>query len=671
MRRAPATRTTGDETAGDEATGDEATGDETAGDEGEATTDEGTAEESEEEIDPRMLPPAGVATGARNPDGEREVDVQPPVAVTEETLRDRLNDPRFSKFKPVPVATGISEELEVAIREDADQFPTVAVERVTAREYRYGALLAHALGYVGAITEDELDEFQNTEKPYENDDQIGKTGIERGYELELRGTPGLVVYEVDARNRPVRELEDRRREPVPGRDVYLTVDINLQFIMEKGLAAEVARRQGKVDNGCFLEGGCDPPGAASVALDPRNGQVLAMASYPTYDPNLFIGGISRRDYEAITDEERVDEHHDPLLNRVIAGQYAPGSTFKLFSAYAGLDNGIITPEYVFVDNTGKYAYSDECDISVPADQTNCYAQNAGAVPSGSVDLQQALTESSDTYFYRIGDVSWRRRGDIGDEAMQESMKRWGLASKTGVDLPGEAPGRIPTPNWLLEFSARINEGDPEAIEANGRWQAGTSGNMMVGQGDVLTTPLQLANGYAALANGGTLWLPQLVLQTTDYASDSNVRVMEQQAIGQVEMPGGWRESMLRGFDGVTKTGTAATVFNGFDQGACPVSGKTGTAQVNDKNDTSLFTAYAPTPFDGRTSTIAMATVFQESGFGAAAAAPLTRRVLEPFAAAGCDIQTFAETAPKAPAGGWFDVEAAQEEFVPPVAVSSD
>jgi penicillin-binding protein 2 len=194
---------------------------------------------------------------------------------------------------------------------------------------------------------------------------------------------------------------------------------------------------------------------------------------------------------------------------------------------------------------------------------------------------------------------------------------------------------------------------------------------MVGQGDVLATPLQLANGYAALANGGTLWLPQLVLQTTDYASDSNVRVMEQQSIGQVDLPGEWREPMLRGFDDVTKSGTASSVFNGFDQGACAVSGKTGTAQVDDKNDTSLFTAYAPSPFDGRESTIAMATVFQEAGFGAAAAAPLTRRVLEPFAAAGCDIERFADTAPEAPVGGWFDVEAAQEEFVPPTEVSDD
>lgn len=665
------------------ATGDEIDDEGAVGDEGEVVEGEGVEGEGdpsgavgegetdeEEAVDPRTQPPAGVATGARNPDGEREVDVQPPVAVTEETLRERLEDPRFSKFKPVPVATGISEQLEVAIREDADQYPTVAVERVTAREYRYGALLAHALGYVGAITEDELDEFQNTEKPYENDDQIGKTGIERGYELELRGTPGRVVYEVDARNRPVRELEDLRSEPVPGRDVYLTVDINMQYVMEKGLAAEVARRQDKQDAGCFLPGGCDPPGAASIAIDPRNGQVLAMASYPTYDPNLFIGGISRRDYEAITDEDRVDEHHDPLLNRAIAGQYAPGSTFKLFSAYAGLDHDVITPDFVYND-TGKYAYSAECDLSLSPDETNCYAQNAGAAPNGAVNLEQALSVSSDTYFYRIGDVSWRRRGDIGDEAMQESMKRWGLGTTTGIDLPSEAPGRIPTPDWLLAFSAEINEGDPEAIEANGRWSAGTSGNMMVGQGDVLATPLQLANGYAALANGGTLWLPQLVLQTTDYSSDSNVRLMERQAIGQVELPPEWREPMLRGFDDVTKGGTASTAFSGFDQGPCAVSGKTGTAQVNDKNDTSLFTAYAPTPFDGRESTIAMATVFQEAGFGAAAAVPLTRRVLEPFAAAGCDIERFAESAPDAPLGGWFDVEAAQEEFVPPVAVSSN
>ena len=608
-------------------------------------------DEGEPADDPTRRPPAGVATGAENPDGQTDVAPAPPDAITEDTLRERLEDDRFSKFKPVPVATGISEDLEISLEEDPEDFPTVHVERVAVRAYRYGALLAHVLGYVGSITEDELATVQNDEKPYENDDDIGKTGIEAGYESELRGTPGRVVYEVDARNRPIRKISETA--PQPGRDVYLTIDINLQYLMEKGLAAEVERRRGVQDNGCFLPGGCDVPGAASVALDPRNGQVLAMASYPTYDPNLFVGGISTADYQAIAADDRIDQHHNPLINRAIAGQYAAGSTFKLFSAYAGLAAGQITPDYVYND-TGVYEFSE-----------GNTAQNAGAKGLGPVDLQAAITQSSDTYFYKLGNESWQRRGTIGEEAMQDQMVKWGLGSPTGIELPGEAPGRIPTPGWLREFSAEINADDPELAQDAGTWRGGTSANTMVGQGDVLTTPLQLANGYAALANGGTLHLPQLVLQVTDLASGANPEVPQPETIGQVDpLPPEWRDPLMAGFDGVTKDGTAAGTFSGIDQSGCPISGKTGTAQAEGKNDSSLFTAFAPT----QGATIATATVFEQAGFGASAAAPLTRRMLEPFVAAGCSYEPFGKGTsafPVAPLGGWFDVEAAVEEFAPP------
>ncbi|QYG92519.1 hypothetical protein HC251_08740 [Iamia sp. SCSIO 61187] len=615
-------------------------------------------------------PPAGVATGAQNPDGSGDADPAPPEPVTAEILRERIEDPRYSKFKPVPVATSVSEELELYLTENPDKFPSVSVERVTVRQYNYGALLAHVLGYVGAITEDELEEFQNEEKPYENDDDIGKAGIEAGLEHELRGTPGRIVYEVDARNRPIRELVDQRREPIPGRDVYLTIDINMQYLVEKGLAAEIERRRGVQDNGCFLPGGCNPLGAASVAMDPRNGQVLAIASYPTYDPNLFVGGISTEDYQAISADDRGDQHNFPLLNRAIAGQYAPGSTFKLFSAYAGLANGMVTPDFVYND-TGTYLYSANCNAAA---ESVCSAQNAGGVGTGAVDLREALTRSSDTYFYKIGDESWRARDRIGEEAMQRAMGAWGLGERTGIDLPGEQPGRIPTPTWLMDFSIDLN-GDTEEARIAGTWTAGVSGNTMVGQGDVLMTPLQLARGYATLANGGTIWKPQLVLQVTDYGSGTNVEVTEPEATGQVDLPPEWRDPMISGFDGVTKDdgGTAATAFRGFDQSQCPIAGKTGTAQVTGKNDSSLFAAFAPTPTDGRESTIAMATVFQEAGFGAQAAVPLTRRVLEPFAAVGCNIEAFgAPDSPfTAPLGGWFDVDEAQAEYIPQAGDTQD
>lgn len=609
-------------------------------------------------------PPFGVATGKQNPDGSGAAEPPAPEEVTVESLRENIDDPRYSKFKPVPVATGVSEELELYITEHADLFPEVTVERVTVRQYRYGALLAHVLGYVGSITEDELDEFQNDDKPYENDDDIGKSGIERGMERELRGTPGRREYEVDARNRVVRELTDRRQEPVPGRDVYLTIDINMQYIVEKGLAAEAKRREGVVDGGCFIDGGCDPKGAASVAVDPRNGQVLALASFPTYDPNLFVGGISTEDYEAISLAENSDDHNFPLLNRAVAGEYAPGSTFKLFSSYAALDNGLIGPNDYYND-TGVYRYSANCNVE--DESNNCSATNAGSTPHGAVNLEDAIRVSSDTYYYALGDRSWRQREVIGDEAIQNSLKKWGLGEPTGISLPGDANGRVPTPEWLMDFSLGLN-GDTEMGREAGTWTPGVSGNTMVGQGDVLMSPLQLALGYATLANGGTVWRPQLVLQVTDYSAATNVEVTDPEARMQVDLPPEWRDPMIRGFDGVTKGpgGTARTAFSGFDQSQCPVAGKTGTAQVNNKNDTSLFAAFAPTPGPGRESVIATATVFQEAGFGAAAAVPLTRRLLEPFASVGCDINRFGadDSGFEAPLGGWFDVQEAMDEYVP-------
>lgn len=625
----------------DEAPGEESTGPDEAG-------PDGAPSEEDPESDATRSPPAGVATGAKNPDGRTDVAQAPPEPVTEESLRARLEDPRFSKFKPVPVATDISEQLEMYLREHPAEFPTVTVERVAVRAYNYGSLLAHVLGYVGSITDKELVTAQNDEKPYEIDDEIGKSGIEAGMEEELRGTPGKVVYEVDARNRPTRVLS--RTEPEPGRDVYLTIDINLQYLVEKSLAATIERRTGVTDNGCFVTP-CDPPGGAAVVIDPRNGQVLAMASYPTYDPNLFVGGISTEDYQAIAAEDRADQHHNPLLNRVIGGTYAPGSTFKLFSAYAGLATNQITPDYRYND-TGVYVFS-------PGNTK----RNPDSKGTGWVNLTQAITRSSDTYFYKIGDESWQRRDTIGKTALQDQMKLWGLDQPTGIGLPGEASGRIPTPEWLRDFSNQINgEGTPAAEEA-GTWRGGTSANMVVGQGNVLVTPLQLANGYATLANGGTIFRPRLIAYVTDLASQSNAVVTQPEVTGEVPLPPEWRDPLMAGFEGVTKTGTASRVFAGFDQSGCSISGKTGTAQAKGKNDSSLFTSFAPS----QGASIATAVIVERAGFGSSAAAPMTRRILEPFAAAGCTIEPFgpgSSAFPPAPKGGWFDVQAAVDELTP-------
>lgn len=567
--------------------------------------------------------------------------------ITAEVLAERL----AGEDATVVLAARIGDAVRQAIEGDPERFPGLTVEPVGARTYPYGALAAQLLGYVGRISQDEVEVFDLPE-----DSLVGKAGIERAMDQDLRGRPGRIVYELDEDGQRVRELVDRREEPEPGRDVHLTLDVNLQYLVEQGLTAEVERRRGVLDDGCFLPGGCSPAGAASVAVDPRDGAVLAMASYPTYDPLLFADGISTADYEAIAAEERGEDHGYPLLNRAIAGQYAPGSTVKPFTAHAGLAAGLITPDEVFND-TGTYAYSADCDLGV---ENNCSATNAGATPHGPVDLADALRVSSDTYFYALGDQAWRSRATVGEEALQEGVEAWGFGDRTGVELVGEATGRIPTPTWLMDFSTDLNGDTAEAREA-GTWTAGTNGNVAAGQGDVLVTPLQLAQGYATLANGGTILRPRLVLGTTENEAP--------EATGEVDLPAEWRDPIVEGLDGVTKApgGTATTLFAGFDQSSCPVMAKTGTARVEGKNDTSLFVAVAPTPTADRPATIALATVVEGAGSGTAAAGPVARRVLEPYAASGCEITGLGEPGSpyEAPPGGRIDVAAAVAELVPP------
>jgi len=577
------------------------------------------------------------------PDGVAEPPATPePVTVA--SLRKRLQDERFSHFKPVPVAKDVSQALEIYLAEHADLFPTVAAEPVTVREYRYGKLLAHVLGYVGAVNEDDLKQFQNKLKPYENSDEVGKTGIERTMEAQLRGVPGVTRYEVDARNKPVRVVNSTA--PVPGDDIYLTIDIGLQYVVESALARVVG-----TPGRCTREGCPQARSGAAVVTDPRSGQVLAMASYPTYDPRLFTGGISTADYAQLNS----DANGSPILNRAIAGQYAPGSTWKLFTAYSGLENKQVQPD-TKVNDPGVYAIK-QCTGSAKT----CTRQNAGRAGHGTVDLQRALTVSSDVYFYQLGDDMWRYRQYVGEDALAKTYAKWGFGSATGVGLPGEQSGTIPSPAWLKDFSARVNKGDPEAILANGRWNSGQNMNTAIGQGYTLVTPLQLANGYATFANGGTLYRPTLVAQVIKGFTQIPVSSFKATVVRKIPLPLEWRLPMTAGFEGVTTdgNGTAYGTFATFP-GSFPVGGKTGTAQVKGKNDTSLFAAFAPAT-DPR---YAVVVILPEAGSGGSAAAPTVRHILQPIAQVGGDETKL----PLPPEGGFIDPKASDGVDAPPSAI---
>ncbi len=529
---------------------------------------------------------------------------------TVEQLLDRVNDQRYSRYAPVPVAEDATEELKIFVEEHEDLFPSVAVERMAVRRYPFGTRAAHVIGYVGEINDEELAERTNKPKTYIRGNQIGKTGIERIYEDDLRGMPGQTVFEVDAMGDPVRILEDRSTPPVSGDDVWLTIDIETQALSEDLLAQALEDARNRPVSGDNLP---NRGNAGSVVVtDPRNGEVRALASYPVYDPNDFVNGISSTSWEYLNSSEA----DKPILNRAIQGEYAPGSTFKLFTGLAAMFHGLRTPEEPFVD-VGTFTLED-CS-------GQCTFRNSGSKAYGTVDLSRAMTVSSDAYFYSIGADFWRARGRLGDEAMQETVRLFGFDQETGVPLPSEQDGRIPTPR---QRSAQY-EANPDLF-LTGDWFTGDNVNMSIGQGDVAATPLQLANGYATFANGGTRFAPNIALKVTRSGSPQAVkRSFDPRINGRVEIPEQFRRPMLDGLIGVTtrEGGTATTTFAGFPHETFPIAGKTGTSQVNDKANFALFAAFGP----AYSPEYQVVVVLEESGFGGTAAAPVARALFDVFA----------------------------------------
>jgi penicillin-binding protein 2 len=353
------------------------------------------------------------------------------------------------------------------------------------------------------------------------------------------------------------------------------------------------------------------PAGSVVVLEATTGSVVAMASNPTYDPNRFADGIPSDLYEALNDPA----NHYPLVNRAIQGQYAPGSTFKAVTSVAGLRSGAISP--------GSTVHDEGCiDLEVEGG-VFC---NAGRQRHGYVDLPEALTVSSDVYFYTLGRRFWgnRRRGEPNGDAIQEEARRLGLGEPTGVALAGEAEGRVPDAAW----KQAVHDERPDAFPY-AEWLPGDNINLAVGQGDLLVTPLQLATAYQAIANGGTLFTPRLAshVQRTDGVV---LREVAPRPKGDVGLPDGARDAILSGLRGAVTDddGTATSVFSGFPFELVDVVGKTGTAEVTGKQDTSVFAAITPaTPPPGQPQYVVVALV-EEGGFGADTAAPIVRRVVE-------------------------------------------
>ena len=472
------------------------------------------------------------------------------------------------------------------------------------RVYPYGSAAANILGYVGRISsemfktiEPGLDPDSGVPKTYQADSSVGLAGIEATYEKELRGTPGIETLQVDSGNRPVRQIA--YQAPRPGSDVQLHIDIDVQMRAEQALATRLDQIRGTQQrDGSVL----NAPAGSVVAMSPVDGGVIALASYPSYDPAEFAAGISQTRYDELRGQNGVSA----LIDRSITGQYAPGSTFKLVTATAAIQNGLIDGNTYYYDD-GVYTVGTQPFT------------NAGGVKNGSIALPQAITVSSDVYFYWLGD-----RMD-GTTHIQDTAAEFGFDQRTGIDLPNESAAYV----WTPAIKKALHQKNPAAYP-DGDWFTGETVQLAVGQHVLTVTPLQLARAYATFANGGTVYQPHVawrILRSDGVGNEpgSVIRTIEPVVTGHIDLPSTVRDPLESGFRNVTTgIGTAASAFLGFDQRSFTVAGKTGTAQVQGKADTSLFASYAPAD-DPK---YAVAAVMEESGFGADASGAVVRNVYD-------------------------------------------
>lgn len=524
----------------------------------------------------------------------------PLLRVPAKTLEGRLGDPRISPYTAVPLAYDVDFATLSYVSEHRREFPGVRAEAVPVREYPNGSLAFHALGYLGEINPSEL-KAQVDPSQYQLGDKIGKSGVELTYESDLRGRPGIRQVEVDATGRVIRRL--KARASVPGKDIRLTIDLDVQRSTEDALKQGMAVARESQDFAIrdrFTK--LNATAGAAIVLDVTTGSVVAMTSQPDFDPNQFVDGIPQSTWSWLG----AKENNLPLVDRAVAGVYKPGSTYKLVTAIAGLNTGVVSPNETYDDN-GKYAYPSDPDHPFTGEGSN-----------GRVNLSRALTVSSDPYFYAIGGELFgrQRHNQAGGNGLQDVAREFGFGQPTGIALPTESSGLVPDAAW----TAQMHKSDPKNFPF-AEWLPKDNIQSAIGQGDVLVTPLQLASAYATFANGGTRFSPRVADAVLDL-DGKTVRTLDPIKLSAVGLPE--RDSILDGFVGVVENekGTASQAFAGFPAGLA--AGKTGTSQVQGKQNTSWFVGMTPAV----NPKYVVLAVVEEGGYGAQTAAPIVRTIME-------------------------------------------
>jgi penicillin-binding protein 2 len=536
------------------------------------------------------------------------------LGTTRAKLEARLADYTGSPLRGIPVAEDVPMAQLFYLTEHAERFPGVAPEVLALREYPFGTTAAHVLGYVGEISPEELK--QKRFRGYRAGDIVGKAGVELTYDRWLRGRNGVQDVEVNAAGEVVRSLGGR--PPVPGKDLRLAVDLEVQRSAERALAEGMRAARALPDR---ERGGTYPaPAAAAVVLRPDDGSLLALASLPQYDPRRFVGGISRRDFARYATDPG-----NPLLSRAWQSVYPPGSTWKPFTALAGLRSGVITPSTTY-----------HC----PGSFTLGTYTKRDWTPSGhgTVALTDSLRLSCDVYYYNVGaqfgaeERAQEDRGEKVDETMQATARGFGFGRQPDLDLPYGAEGTVPTREWRKRFWERNKKEYCAGSSAvyrdlcreGWRWQGGDNLNIAIGQGDLQVSPLQLALGYAAVANGGTVYRPHVGEAVLDPVSGRAVRTVAPRVEGVARVPGGALAAVAQALATVPTGGTATSAFAGFPLDRFPVAGKTGTADLPPKAPFAWFASFAPVA-DPQYVVVVMV---EEGGHGGESAAPVARAIYQ-------------------------------------------
>jgi penicillin-binding protein 2 len=527
-----------------------------------------------------------------------------------------------SPYQPVPIKSYNSENIVevhrvLMIAEHQELFPGVTAQYEAVREYPFKTLAAHALGYLGPITADDIKAHPEY-KDLAPGSQLGRTGVEAVYDEQLRGQDGIQQLRVDKDGNPVGTQGET--PAVAGDNLVLSIDSGVQQAAEKALAEGIKQARTRYDKS--RKRNYTAPGGTAITVEVNTGRVVAMASYPTYDPTAFVGGISNAAYQAL-----LHGVGHPLTSNAVQGTYSPGSTFKIVSTSAAVKAGYSLTNRVYPCPgiyKGKHNFEGES--------------------FATLDFRETLIRSCDTVYYKLAFEQWLADGGRANtghakEYFSNEAKTWGFGRKTGIDLPDERVGLITNRAYKIAFWKKnkseyckgakrrpkgtyLQQLDDEFCQDGWALNGGDAMNFAIGQGDVLVTPLQLVMAYSALVNGGVLYQPQLAKGFVS-VDGTTTTLLPPKVTGHVDTPTNVRDYIRNALAGVTKPpGTAKGSFAGFPFSTVDIGGKTGTADVNGKAPTSWFASFAPASHP-RYATVVMVA---EAGTGGTTAAPIARKI---------------------------------------------